>query len=79
MVESANGLGSGISGGLEVSISTVDDARWFLESAWHAGETLYAAFVLILVLGLRKGEVLGITWEIDLDAETASRKIATGR
>jgi integrase len=47
---------------------TVDDARWFLESAWHAGEALYAAFVLILVLGLRKGEVLGLTWElVDLD------------
>jgi integrase len=31
------------------------------------GETLYAAFVL--VLGLRKGEVLGLTWElIDFDA-----------
>jgi integrase len=43
---------------------TVDDARWFLESAWHAGEALYAAFVLVLVLGLRKGEVLGLTWEL---------------
>jgi integrase len=42
---------------------TVDDARWFLESAWHAGEALYAAFVLVLVLGLRKGEVLGLSWE----------------
>ena len=30
---------------------------------------LYAAFVLILVLSLRKGEVLGLTWElIDFDA-----------
>jgi len=48
---------------------TVDDARWFLESTWHAGEALYAAFVLILILGLRKGEVLRLTWElIDLDA-----------
>ena len=47
----------------------VGDARWFLESAWHAGEALYASFVLVLVLGLRKGEVLGLTWELaDLDA-----------
>lgn len=34
---------------------TVGDARWFLESAWHARETLYPAFVLVLVLGLRRG------------------------
>ena len=48
---------------------TVDDARRFLESVRSAGEPLYAAFVLILVLGLRKGEVLGLTWElVDLDA-----------
>jgi integrase len=48
---------------------TVDDARWFLESTWHAGEALYAAFVLVLVLGLRRGEVLGLAWtEVDVDA-----------
>ena len=48
---------------------TVDDARWFLESTWHAREALYAAFVLVLVLGLRKGEVLGLAWDqVDLDA-----------
>jgi integrase len=47
---------------------TVDDARWFLESAWHAGEALYAAFVLVLVLGLCRGEVLGLAWDqVDLD------------
>jgi integrase len=48
---------------------SVEDARWFLESAWHCGEALYAAFVLVLVLGLRKGEVLGLGWDqVDLDA-----------
>lgn len=46
---------------------TVDEARQFLESARDA-DTLYTAYVLILVLGLRKGEVLGLTWElVDLD------------
>jgi len=49
---------------------TVDDARWFLESAWHAGEALYPAFVLVLVLGLRRGEVLGLAWQqLDLDGD----------
>jgi integrase len=48
---------------------TVDEARRFLESARHDCDPLYAAYVLILVLGLRKGEVLGLTWDrVDLDA-----------
>ena len=47
---------------------TVDEARRFLESTRRHNEPLYAAFVLILVLGLRKGEVLGLTWDLaDVD------------
>jgi integrase len=46
-----------------------DEARAFLESARDDRDPLYAAYVLVLVLGLRKGEVLGLTWrDIDLDA-----------
>jgi integrase len=42
---------------------TSEEARRFLESARAASDYLYAAYVLVLVLGLRKGEVLGLTWE----------------
>jgi integrase len=48
---------------------SVDEARRFLENARAADDAFYAAYVLILVLGLRKGEVLGLTWElVDLEA-----------
>ena len=48
---------------------SVDEARRFLEYARRSGETLYAAFVLVLVMGLRKGEVLGLAWDlVDFDA-----------
>ena len=44
-----------------------DEARAFLESAREGSDPLYAAFVLVLVLGLRKGEALGLGWEqVDL-------------
>jgi integrase len=47
---------------------TAVEARQFLESAKRDHDPLYAAYVLILVLGLRKGEVIGLTWQcIDLD------------
>jgi integrase len=47
---------------------TSDEARAFLESARDGGDPLYAAYVLILVLGLRRGEVLGLVWDnVDLD------------
>jgi integrase len=39
---------------------TVDEARRFLESARSDHDPMYALWVLILVLGLRKGEVLGL-------------------
>ena len=41
----------------------------FLDSARRDGDPLYAAYVLVLVCGLRKGEVLGLTRDdLDLDA-----------
>jgi integrase len=42
---------------------TSDEARRFLESARQDKDPLYAAYVLVLVLGMRKGEVLGLTWD----------------
>lgn len=53
-----------------------DEARKFLEAARHDADPLYAALRLALVIGLRKGEALGLTWEnIDLDA----RELSIGR
>jgi integrase len=51
------------------SFWSVEEARAFLESARNDHDPLYAAYVLVLVLGLRRGEALGLTWEdINLDA-----------
>jgi integrase len=48
---------------------SVEEARAFLESARRDHDPLYAAYVLILVLGLRRGEALGLTWpDVDFDA-----------
>ncbi|SDY44777.1 Site-specific recombinase XerD [Micromonospora pattaloongensis] len=48
---------------------STEEARRFLESARRDRDPLYAAYVLVLVLGLRKGEVLGLTRDdVDLDA-----------
>jgi integrase len=48
---------------------SVEEAQQFLASALNAGDPFYAAYVLILVLGLRRGEVLGLDWDrVDLDA-----------
>src|SRR5215207_11466089 len=43
---------------------TSEEGRRFLESARSDSDPLYAAYVLVLVLGLRKGEVLGLSWEV---------------
>ncbi len=40
----------------------MEEASQFLESARADHDPLYAAYVLILVLGLRKGEILGLPW-----------------
>lgn len=54
---------------------TVEEARRFLVAAHEANDHLYAAYVLILVLGLRRGELLGLRWE-DIDLEEAFLRIA---
>ncbi|MGC0419586.1 site-specific integrase [Embleya sp. AB8] len=53
---------------------TSTEAKAFLESARADDDPLYAAYVLILVLGLRKGEVLGLTWDV-VDTENAELDI----
>jgi integrase len=52
---------------------TVEEVRAFLESARTEHDPMYAAYVLILVLGLRKGEVLGLTWSDITSMPTRSR------
>jgi integrase len=49
---------------------SVDQARRFLECSRSANDPYYIAYVLVLVLGLRRGEVLGLAWE-DVDRKAA--------
>jgi integrase len=46
------------------SLWTVEEARQFLRSARDDNDPLYPLWVLILVLGIRRGEALGLIWEI---------------
>jgi integrase len=47
---------------------TAEEARQFLKSAKRDQDPLYAAYVLILVMGLRKGEMVGLPWSaVNLD------------
>jgi len=50
---------------------TSEEARAFLENARSNHDPMYAAYVLTLTLGLRKGEVLGLLWD-DIDLSTAT-------
>ena len=52
-----------------------DEARRFLESARADKDPMYAAWVLILVLGLRRGELLGMAWE-DIDDSAGELNVA---
>jgi integrase len=53
---------------------TVEDARRFLEASRDARDPYHAGYVLLLVLGLRRGEVLGLTWP-DVDLATGETRI----
>ncbi|RIQ18262.1 tyrosine-type recombinase/integrase [Jiangella rhizosphaerae] len=51
---------------------TSEQARLFLDSARRDHDPLLALYVLVLVLGLRKGEVLGLCWS---DVNTDSGEV----
>jgi integrase len=53
---------------------SVEDARSFLESSQQEGDPLHAGYVLMLVLGLRRGELLGLSWE-DIDLEAGELRV----
>lgn len=53
----------------KVHALTLEEARRLLDAA--KGDRLYALYVVVLMLGLRRGEALGLRWaDVDLDAGT---------
>lgn len=50
---------------------TVDEARRFLESSRRDNDPLYALWVLILVMGMRRGEAMGLVDDDNTIDETA--------
>ena len=56
----------------------MDEALAFLQAA--KPDPLYPAFVLLLLYGMRRGEVLGLRWQdVDLDAGTLRIRQQIGR
>jgi len=55
-------------------IWSVEDARRFLESSQRDGDSSHAGYVLMLVLGLRRGELLGLSW-CDIDVDTGELRV----
>jgi integrase len=53
---------------------TVEQARQFLASARDDADPHYAGYVLLLCLGLRRGELLALHWS-DVDLDTATVQI----
>ncbi|GAB3423497.1 hypothetical protein GCM10027569_56190 [Flindersiella endophytica] len=59
---------------------SVEEARRFLESAKADRDPMYAAYVLVLITGLRRGEVLGMTWDrVDFDRQEMTPSMALQR
>jgi integrase len=56
------------------SLDPAGGARRFLEFSFEYGDPMHAGYVLMLVLGLRRGELLGLRWD-DIDLETGTAQI----
>lgn len=55
----------------------MEEPRQFLKSARRDRDPMYTAYVLILVLGLRRGEVLGLTWPM-VNVDEAEIEVSYG-
>jgi len=57
------------------TIWSVEQVRQFLDSANADDDPLLVGYTLLLVLGLRRGEVLGLAWD-DVDLDVGEARIA---